>query len=54
MDVKYEILTNAYIETYQKYGKKQAEYALLELINKNDTQYFTSQNNRENLIKYVC
>lgn len=54
IDVKYEILAKAYRETYQKYGKKQAEYALLELINKNDTQYFTGQNNRSNLMKYVC
>ena len=54
LDVKYEILAKAYKETYQKYGKGQAEHALLELINKNDTQYFTGQNNRDNLMKYVC
>lgn len=54
LDVKYEILAKAYKETYQKYGKKQAEYALLELINKNDTQYFTGGNNRSDLMKYVC
>ena len=54
LDVKYEILAKAYKETYQKYGKRQAEHALLELINKNDTQYFIGQNNRDNLMKYVC
>lgn len=54
LDVKYEILSKAYKETYQKYGKKQAEHALLELINKNDTQYFTGGNNRTNLRKYIC
>ena len=54
LDTKYEILSKAYRETYQKHGKKQAEYALLELINKNNVQYFTSQNNRDNLRKYVC
>lgn len=54
LDVKYEILAKAYKETYQKYGKKQAEHALLELINKNDIQYFSGQNNRSNLMKYVC
>ncbi len=54
LDVKYEILAKAYIETYKRYGKRQAEFALLELINKNDTQYFTGQLNRDNLRKYVC
>lgn len=54
IDVKYKILSEAYRETYQNHGKKQAEYALLELINKNDVQYFSGKNNRENLRKYVC
>lgn len=54
LDVKYEILSKAYIATYKKYGKRQSEYALLELINKNDVQYFSGQNNRSNLMKYVC
>lgn len=54
LDVKYEILAKAYRETYEKHGKRQAEYALLELINKNDVQYFTSQNNRNDLRKYIC
>lgn len=54
LDVKYEILAKAYRETHQKYGKKQAEYALLELINKNDVQYFTGQNSRNSLSKYIC
>lgn len=54
LDVKYQILVKAYSETKEKYGDKQAEYALLELINKNDVQYFTGQNNRNDLKKYVC
>jgi hypothetical protein len=54
LDVKYQILAKAYKETYQKHGKRQAEFALLELINKNDIQYFSGQTNRSNLMKYVC
>ena len=54
LDVKYQILVKAYKETKEKYGNRQAEYALLELIKKNDVQYFTGQNNRNNLKKYVC
>ena len=54
LDEKYRILVKAYMDTYQKHGKRQAEYALLELINKNDVQYFTGKDNRSNLMKYVC
>lgn len=54
LDIKYQILAKAYKETKEKYGNKQAEYALLQLINKNDVQYFTGQNNRSDLNKYVC
>lgn len=54
LDVKYNILLNAYKETLIKYGKRQAEHALLTLINKNDVQYFTGGANRYNLNKYVC
>lgn len=54
LNAKYMVLTKAYEETFIKYGKRQAEHALLSLINKNDVQYFTGGSNRYNLKKYIC
>ena len=51
--VKYEIISQAYRDTVLKYGSYQAEQALLHLINDNEVQYFTGQNNRGLLSKYV-
>lgn len=50
---KYKIIEKAYKDTLLKYGKYQAEQALLYLINENEVKYFTGQNNRELLSKYV-
>lgn len=50
---KYEIIKKAYQDTLIKYGEKQAEHALLSLINNNDIKYFTGENNRNLLNKYV-
>jgi len=52
-DDKYEIIRQAYRDTMLKYGSYQAEQALLNLINNNEVQYFTGQNNRALLSKYV-
>jgi len=52
-DDKYEIIEKAYQDTFLKYGNYQAEQALLHLINENDVQYFSGQENRMLLSKYV-
>ena len=48
LEVCSSILVKAYSETLEKYGKRQAEHALLSLINNNDVQYFTGTINRAN------
>lgn len=53
LDKKYEILEKAYKDTLLKYGEYQAEQALLNLINKNETKYFTGNQNRNLLNKYI-
>lgn len=52
-DKKYEIIEKAYQDTLLKHGKYQAEQALLYLINKNEVKYFSGQDNRALLSKYV-
>lgn len=53
LDGKYEIIRKAYQDTLLKYGNYQAEQALLHLINKNEVKYFTGQDNRALLSKYI-
>ena len=53
MSDKYDIIEKAYQDTLLKYGKYQAEQALLKLLNENDVQYFTGKDNRALLSKYV-
>lgn len=50
---KYKIIEQAYKETLLKYGEYQAEQALLNLINNNEVKYFTGQENRNLLSKYI-
>lgn len=53
IDVKYNIIQKAYHDTLLKYGKYQADQALLFLINENEVKYFTGQDNRALLSRYV-
>lgn len=53
ISLKYQIIETAYKDTLQKYGSYQAEQALLHLINENEVRYFTKQENRDKLSKYV-
>lgn len=50
---KYNILEKAYKDTFNKYGRYQAEQALLRFINNYDVKCFTNKNNRECLKKYI-
>ena len=52
-DDKYQIIEKAYQDTLLKYGEYQAEQALLYLINENEVKYFTGQDNKVLLSKYV-
>lgn len=54
MNEKYNVLKNAYLETLNKYGKRQAEHALLKLINENSVEFFTGANNRQYLLQHVA
>lgn len=52
-NTKYQIIEKAYKDTLLKYGKEQAVEALLRLINDNDVMYFTGEENKALLSKYV-
>jgi len=49
----YSVLIEAYNQTLLKYGDKQAEAALINLINNNNVTYFTGKENREFLSKNI-
>ena len=51
---KYNMLYKAYMDTLEKYGYKQAAYALSDLVNKNNVSYFTGKDNKINLSRYVA
>lgn len=53
MQVAYNVLSQAYLDTHQKYGYDQAITALLELINNKRIDMFTKQENRQLLSQYV-
>lgn len=53
VDDKYQIIKKAYQDTLIKYGKNQARYALIDLINNNGVQYFSGKENRAFLKKYI-
>ena len=50
---KYNILFNAYKDTYIKYGYNQAISALFNYINNNDATYFSGTENRNKIINYI-
>ena len=50
---KYNILFNAYRDTYIKYGYNQAISALLNYINSNNANYFSGAENRNRIINYI-
>ena len=50
---KYKIIEKAYKDTLIKYGKNQAQEALLRFINENEVNYFTSEQNRSLLRQYI-
>lgn len=51
---RYNILYKAYLDTYIKYGYNQAITALLELINKHNVSFFSGNDNRINLSRFVA
>lgn len=55
MDISIQatMLFNAYQDTYMKYGEKQANGALLSLIENHEIKYFSGDANRKNLDGYV-
>jgi len=53
VEEKYNVLKKAYLDTLNKYGEKHAEYALIELINHNNVEYFSGNDNREYLESHV-
>lgn len=50
---KYNILFNAYRDTYIKYGYNQAVSALFNYIDSNNITYFSGNENRNKIINYI-
>lgn len=54
MNEKYNVLKNTCLDTLNKYGIKQVEYALIKLINENKVKYFSGFQNRQYLINHIA
>ena len=51
----FDLIVNAYFETLKKYGKDQADYAILRYVLNNDVKYFTNNEcARENIKSINC